>query len=276
MNINKNFVSQATSITMDLENLQQNYSNLLIKYKQAVADYINYLNTQSQKPYTQYSSSRNNIDYVSIKGNAYIGTGSAGQSKARTLQDCQAQCAKNSNCTGATFISNQCQIRIGDGQIITSSSNSYAIVPKSKQLLLNMENINQQLIATNKQIINKIKVGEPIYYKFKGKVDEKSEELKKSYKDLVSERENIRKLLDEYETLNSTDGENMIKINQNYYSYILLLIVAIVVIVLLIKISYPSSISIPMPELGDKKYYILLGVIILIVAVNIGVKHYFI
>jgi hypothetical protein len=68
----------------------------------------------------------------------------------------------------------------------------------------------------------------------------------------------------------------MIKINQNYYSYILLLIVAIVVIVLLIKISYPSSISIPMPELGDKKYYILLGVIILIVAVNIGVKHYFI
>ena len=29
---------------MDLENLQQNYSNLLIKYQQAVSDYMNYLN----------------------------------------------------------------------------------------------------------------------------------------------------------------------------------------------------------------------------------------
>jgi hypothetical protein len=186
----------------------------------------------------------NSQPYVNIQGNAFTGTGSAGQSTATTLQDCQAQCASNSNCTGATFISNQCQLRTGEGQIIPSSNESYAIVPRGKQLLLNMENINQQLISINKQITNKIKIGEPIYSQFKSKGDDKNEELQKSYNDLLTERENIRKLLDEYETLNRTDGENLIKINQNYYTYILLLILAVAIIGLLIKISYPSSSSI--------------------------------
>ena len=186
----------------------------------------------------------NSQPYVNIKGNAFTGTGSAGQSTATTLQDCQAQCASNSNCTGATFVSNKCQLRSGEGFIVPSSSNSYAIVPRGKQLLLNMENINQQLITTNNQITKIIKVGEPVYYEFKGKVDDKSEELKNNYKDLLEERENIKKLLEEYETLNRTDDENIIKINQNYYSYILLLILAIAIIALLIKISYSSTNSI--------------------------------
>ena len=183
----------------------------------------------------------NSQPYVNIQGFAYTGTGSAGQSTATTLQDCEAQCASNSNCTGATFVSNQCQLRSGEGQIIPSSNNSYTIVPKGKQLLLNMENINQELIATNNQITAKIQAGKPIYSNLKGKNDEKSDELKNSYKNLLAERENIRKLLEEYETLNRTDGENMIKINQNYYTYILLIILAIAVIGLLIKISYPSK-----------------------------------
>ena len=185
----------------------------------------------------------NSQPYVNIQGNAFTGTGSAGQSTATTLQDCQAQCASNSNCTGATFVSKKCQIRTGEGQIIPSSNDSYAIVPRGKQLLLNMENINQQLIAINNKITNKIKSGNPIYSNFKSQNDDKSEELKNSYQELLTERENIRKLLDEYETLNRTDGENLIKINQNYYSYILLLILAVAIIFLLIKISYPSSSS---------------------------------
>jgi hypothetical protein len=193
----------------------------------------------------------NSQPYVNIQGNAFTGTGSAGQSTATTLQDCQAQCASNSNCTGATFVSNQCQLRTGEGQIIPSSNESYAIVPRGKQLLLNMENINQQLISINKQITNKIKVGEPVYSHFKSQSDDKSEELKKSYSDLLTERENIKKLLDEYETLNRTDGENLIKINQNYYTYILLLILAVAIIGLLIKISYPSSSSISTPTLAS-------------------------
>ena len=46
MNSNKtqtNYNNESNSITMNLENLRKQYSNILIQYKQSVTDYINYL-----------------------------------------------------------------------------------------------------------------------------------------------------------------------------------------------------------------------------------------
>jgi hypothetical protein len=271
----------------DYNNLSSNWSGPYNNYYSSCC--VTSITTVINKDYnaSNYNTSSqpnykiNSQPFVNIKGNAFTGTGSAGQSNATTLQDCEASCSSNSNCTGATFISNKCQLRSGDGFIVPSSNDSYAIVPKGKQLLLNMENINQQLISTNKQITNKISVGEPIYYNIKGKVDEKSDELKNSYQDLLTERDNIKKLLDEYETLNRTDGENQISISKNYYSYILLLILAIAVILLLIKISNPSLDLMPINveiqgELGIKAYYILLAIIIVICVVKILFNNYFI
>ena len=52
MNSNKNLLknekNENNSITIDLENLQKHYSNILIQYKQSVADYINYLNQNTK------------------------------------------------------------------------------------------------------------------------------------------------------------------------------------------------------------------------------------
>jgi hypothetical protein len=106
---------------MDLEILQQEHANLLIQYKQAVAEYVAYANSGSTP------------ELVSVPGRAFVGTGSAGQSTATTLQQCQASCSANASCTGATFVSSQCQLRTGDSPLVPSSSDSYAIVPKGKQ-----------------------------------------------------------------------------------------------------------------------------------------------
>ena len=67
-----------SSITMDLENLKQEYSNLLIQYKSAVADYVNYLNVQSQQPCGPYTSNSKGIDqkcYEHIWSKAGCGAG---------------------------------------------------------------------------------------------------------------------------------------------------------------------------------------------------------
>ena len=88
MNSNEN--QNSKSITIDLENLRQKYSNLLIKYKAAVTDYVNYLNVQSQQqcsdPSANNTNCKNNEKLVSIQGKAFNGTGSAGQSTATTLE----------------------------------------------------------------------------------------------------------------------------------------------------------------------------------------------
>ena len=279
-------------ITMDLENLRQKYSNLLIQYKGAVADYVNYLNVQSQQPYGEFTSSSNfntssapnykinNEPLVSIQGQAFTGTGSAGQSTATTLQDCIASCASSDTCTGATFISNKCQIRVGDSPIIPSSQDSYAIIPKGKQLLLNMENINKQLLDVNKQLVDKIKISEPIFDKMNTDTTSKNLELIKNYESLLEERRNIAKSLNEYQTLDNTENEGQIKITQNYYSYILLLILAFVVGLLLYKMFGSGNInSAPAPtiqyggDLGVNAYYIVFGLIILAIIFNFLMKH---
>lgn len=352
--INKNAINKdAISISMDLENLQQKYSNLLIKYKKSVTDYINYLNLEAKKPCANYNANSTNIDqkcydyiwekagckttgvanastswaqsqtlngliedtfnwatetdsthrqgcygtstdystatqpnyninaeqFVNIQGMAYMGTGTAGNSSANTLQTCEAECSSNPKCTGATFISGKCSLRTGDSQIIPAASNSYAIIPKGKQLLMNMENLNQQLLNVNAQITKKIKVGQPIYDKYEVLNNEKSQELIKNYKELEIERENIRKLLDQYETLDTTENKNQMQITKNYYSYILLFILAVAVIFLLAKITISGSTQ-PTPniqyggELNKNTYYIIFIMIILIFGINYLTKHF--
>lgn len=221
----------------------------------------------------------NNEPLVSIQGQAFSGTGSAGQSTATTLQDCIASCSSSNTCTGATFVSNKCELRTGDSPLVSSNQDSYAIIPKGKQLLLNMEDINQQLLDVNKQLVNKIKVSEPVYDKFINDTTSKNQELVKNYESLLEERRNIAKILNDYETLDNTENENHIKINQNYYSYILLLILAIAVIFLLYKMfstnSTPTGTQ-PVQyggELGINAYYMVFGLMVFVIILNFCIKY---
>ena len=70
-----------------------------------------------------YNSSASNYkinreQYTSLQGMAFNGSGTAGQSDATTLQECEASCANLSNCTGATFVSEKCLVRTGDSPIV--------------------------------------------------------------------------------------------------------------------------------------------------------------
>ena len=94
--IKSNEIQHSNSITMDLENLRQKYSNLLIQYKGAVADYVKYLNEQSKQPCREFTSSSKGIDqkcydYIWKKsgcgsGNVQPGANSS-WAKSQTLND---------------------------------------------------------------------------------------------------------------------------------------------------------------------------------------------
>ena len=183
----------------------------------------------------------NNEPLVSIVGQAFNGTGSAGSSQATNLQDCIASCSNTPNCTGATFVSNQCLLKTGDSPIIPSSQNSFAIIPESEKLLLIMENINQQLISVNQEITNKMGSANPLYDSQVTARAQEQQKLIQNYEELIEEREKILRLMKEYETLDNTASNDEIKIDSNYYTYILLLILAIVVIFLLYKLSLFGS-----------------------------------
>jgi len=258
--------NNSSSIIIDLETLQKEYSNLLKSYQAAVAEYISYLNQPSSES-----------SLVAIKGMAYNGTGSAGSSDASTLQQCKASCYASKSCTGATFVSNRCLIRIGDSPIIPSSDNSYAIIPKAKQLLQNMDSINEQLINVNNQLLEKTKSADSVYYKTDHETSLKNNELLKSYEKLVEERKIIEKTLNDYENLEESENENNIKLTQNYYSYILLVIFSLIIIVALYLFSSSKNNSQQNIQYGGdlnrNGYFIIFGLLIVLVLAKIFYKY---
>jgi len=274
--------SKNNSATMDLENLQKNYSNLLAKYKSAVNEYTNFISDQTNNPDKKPS-------FTTINGYAVIGSERIGIKNISSLQECEASCAKLSNCTGATFITPKgnnrgCILSGGDLKVLRDREGTYAIIPKGKQLLLNMESINEQLIATNKEIITKIKNIQPVINKNVNQMSNKNRELVNNYKNLMEEREEISNLLKDYDTLDGVEDENQIKITKNYYSYILLLVVVILFIFLLYSISFPSygpsygqppyGYGTPYGSSGSNAYFIVLLLLLLTIGLYFFSKYF--
>jgi hypothetical protein len=251
---NKQLYDKSNSIILNLETLRTNYKNLLIQYQQAVANYVNYIK--------QDSSSNNMVEkYVTVNGKQFLGSSALSQNNSATLNDCIASCSSNPNCSGATYNPTNykqpmCFLRTGDGNLVNGLSSDIAIVPKGKQLLSIVQNINNQLNETNTKILNLAEQAKPTYNELNIENETENETLVKQYAQLHAERVKIDKMMSEYETLDQSQSEGTIETNKNYYVYILLCIIAILIIFLFIKFSSSSSTTQqPMYQSGGGFFY---------------------
>jgi len=268
--INKDY-KESESIILNLEILSAKYDTLLIQYKHAVANYIHFLNT---------SPDSNKL--MNIPGQAFWGTGQAGNDTTypniSSVNNCAALCLKNPNCTGATYnpTSNgkpMCWLRSGEGNPVPSSKTDYAIVPQAKQLLLNIQIINTQLTQVNNQILNKIQNSNKLYYNQYNERSLKASLLLENYNKLNKERIKIENMVNEYQELDQEQIDGNIKINSNYYSFLLLFALVIVIVIILTKFtvfsgssgSYGSNNYFQSGgELGEiNVYYIIFAIILL-------------
>ena len=259
--------NQSETNVLNLEILNTKYNNLLIQYKQSVADYINYLNKNST---TKPSS------LVHIKGQAFWGAGTAGNQSAYTkipnANMCAALCLKTSKCTGATFNpssggQSMCWLRSGDGNPVPSKPSDIAIVPHDKQLLLNIKSINTELTKTNNKIMNIINNSKSLYNNQSKERSRKSSQLLDNYNKLNTERVKIDNMINEYQDLDQLQNEGNLKASANYYSFLLLFILTIFISSILYKISSSQGSTVTSApydgDLGINIYYILFIIILL-------------
>jgi len=251
---NKQLYDKSNSIILNLETLRTNYKNLLIQYQQAVANYVNYIK--------QDSSSNNMVEkYVTVNGKQFLGSSALSQNNSATLNDCIASCSSNPKCSGATYNPTNyeqpmCFLRTGDGNLVNGLSSDIAIVPKGKQLLSIVQNINNQLNETNTKILDLAEQAKPTYNELNIEKESENETLVKQYAQLQAERVKIDKMMSEYESLDQSQSEGTIETNKNYYVYILLCIIAILIIFLFIKFSSSSSTTQqPMYQSGGGFFY---------------------
>jgi NADH:ubiquinone oxidoreductase subunit 3 (subunit A) len=291
---------EEVSVVLNLESLNAQYRNLLIEYRQAVSNYVNFLK--------QYVKTDTNVDKISwckplvaagwcttyvprkdilsacakscnapkeqemvtIKDASYWGTESVGQNNSATIQECSASCATNSKCTGATFNANAngqttCWLRGGDTDITGGSQGDYAIVPKGKQLLLIVQKLNQQLSDANQRIQTLTESGEDIYNTQVQQRNESNSNLIRQYVQLSRERERINETITDYQTLDQQQTEGNLVVNQNYYSFILLFILAVATIIALYMFGAASSESSGDGSESSIMSYAMIGLILVVV-----------
>lgn len=267
MNIHNNSNNKYdNSVVLRLEHLTNEYDNILLKYQQAVANYTSFL---------QQTDNLSKSPFIHLKGNSYWGQNPVGDQSVytdvKTPSACEALCSKTSGCSGATFANNngmfECFLRSGDGQVVPSGSQDYAIVPLSKKYLLNIHNLNQQLTDLNQEIVSLIaKKGETIYSSEQAQRAVKGKQLQDNYNKLVQERKIVEQKIQSFQDLESEEYNSELSTNSNYLSYILLLTLAIFIIFILVKISFGNGSAGNQPGgvLSFKAYYIIFAILFFI------------
>ena len=272
--INEDKYKGSKSVVLDLESLNAEYRNKLIEYRQAVANYVNYLK-QDVKPDTSVDRSpwckqivaagwctsklgqEQNVSYycpkscnelkkkemVTIKNATYWGTGPIAQNNSATLQECSASCAMTDGCAGATFNATDsakpmCWLRSGDTDITGGKDSDYAIVPKGKQMLMIVQKINMRLSEINQQIQKITQNGQETYDSQTPERKTNMAELARQYIQLNEEREKIDNTINDYQTLDQQQIQGDLTANKNYYSFVLLLLLAIITIFVLYKVGF--------------------------------------
>jgi hypothetical protein len=272
--INEDKYNGPKSVVLDLESLNAEYRNKLIEYRQAVANYVNYLKQDgksdtnvdkspwckefvaanwctfdSVKKIMSYycPNSCNNLpktqEMVTIKNATYWGTGPIAQNNSATLQECTASCAMTNGCTGATFNATDsakpmCWLRSGDSDITSGKESDYAIVSKGSQLLLIIQKINMRLSDINQQIRTLTQNNQEIYGSQTSDRKTNMAELARQYIELNEEREKINNTINDYQTLDQQQIQGDLTANKNYYSFVLLLLLAIITIFVLYKVGF--------------------------------------
>jgi lipopolysaccharide export LptBFGC system permease protein LptF len=217
------------SSSQQIQSLSNQFNTLLSEYQSTYNDFINTINSDD--------NSLTTVDNSAFNGSNIINT-----TTSTSVSDCSTSCSSNTSCSGATFTSNNnnCILSSGNGNII-KSTNSTAIVKKAMYYSYQLQNLNQQLIDINEEINNNINQSNDNYQTNLVIIKERDEALQQNYVVLTQERENIGKMVREYETLNSAQENGDINVTMNYYNYIILVFIVLLLIFLLLRFSIPSE-----------------------------------
>ena len=218
----------------------------------------------------------NTPSLVDIKGAAFWGSEGLSEGEATDVEQCKAMCSADSKCSGATFNSDKqyCWIRTGNGSITTGTENDYAIIPENLKHLKIIQNLSEQLTDINKQILQIMNNGQPLYSEQDMQRKRQTIVLNKNYKRLMDERERVDKVIKKYKDLETSQGQGETFINEKYAKFIIYIIIAIVIIFLCIKFLPVDSESSNSPiiqqggSLSNKIYIFIFIVFIFIVIIN--------
>jgi hypothetical protein len=199
-----------------------------------------------------------------IKGQAFWGTGALSEKSVSSVDECKALCSADSLCTGATYNPDKkyCWARSGDSKPLVSLPNDYALIPLSVYQLNNMKALNKMLLDINKQIIESIKDGEPLYDSQQKEQDEKMIIININNDRLKKERDELEARIKVHTDMDKAISESSMYAKKNYYILVSMFIVTICIIYFLITIAASSPATTPIPSQENMIKILMLLIII--------------
>ena len=179
------------------------------------------------------------------------------------IDKCEAVCAANPLCTGATYSTkgNMCFTYGGAETKDNDTSNGGKVrawawensiipAPTKKSMSENLTNLNDQLISLNDQILQAINTTQPAY---KSQQDERAvqkQEITKNGEKLKKELDELKKIQKEHQELDEKDSVSKIVLTQNHYIYIAIFIISLIVFFMLFRFVFGSSGSPVAPQVA--------------------------
>jgi hypothetical protein len=244
------------SALIKVEALQKEYEVTLQQYQEAGKNYINLLELQAKNP-------DNPLGYIALKGRSWWGKNGVTEGAVANQEECESMCLNSDKCTGATFnpVKRYCWARTGEGNLSVGMDDDYALIPEQTATLIVMKGLNEKLISLNENITKELKNIKPDVEKQNENKDLKQKELILSYEQLLEQKIEIERQIQEYNSIIAENENQSLYANQKTISMRLWILITLLVVLITIKKMYGSE---------NASFSIILWILILIVLLTLS------
>jgi hypothetical protein len=212
---------------LKLKTMEQEYSIAIGEYAEAKKNYMDLVNKEL----------RGEISYSIIKDSSLFGEELSNFSDINDVNACATICDQNKkDCFGATYISDikKCNLISNKTQrfgLFPDESNYSSIVLNSINKIIDLLAINNKLIQLNADMMQLIDEISPTYSQDIIDKKNRSDEMYKNYKILMSEREYINAKMNEFNAVSSAYATQNIYAHQQYNLLTIWIFIAIVAVI---------------------------------------------
>jgi len=218
---------------LSLESLELKFKNKLIEYQNAYNSYLSSLNNTS----SIYTNQLKIVPNTFYNAPPVISV-----STVNSPEVCLALCSANSSCKSAIYNSKMgnCSLQSGSNGTLSSDSSGTmsSIIMNTTINLQQLKIMNDELISMNAKINNQIQKQYSTVNEHYQENERTNRYMLQNFQTLQEQREAIRKMMAELETIKSNNSDQRLKINQGVSKYIFWGIVALVTMFITVKIVF--------------------------------------
>jgi hypothetical protein len=247
---------------LNISTLEKEYDMYLKQYQEAYKNYINILNTSSLGK-----------ELIELPGKTWWGTYGIKEGTVNSKEECISMCASNSSCTGATFnsVKRYCWTRGGDGIVTPGMFTDSALIPKIKEVLLTLSDLNNKLLSINEELRAEAENVNPRFEEDKVNNEIQKKIFDQYYNELYYDKTQMEKMMDEYNSINAELNDQTLFVNQQNLSLMLWTLFTLILCFFVIKkMKGPSNENTSTDSIINKVFLFLVLICIFSINKQIG------